>query len=361
MKASLSLVDTGSPADRREPVARATSDARTEWADIAKAISILLIVVAHAAVDVASVGADSTVMSGFRTMLTPVRIPMFFLISGIFAAKIFTGPTQRLFDRVADLFKVYVLWGVITHAFRITFFEQYYEANALTGHEGLLIELLLPTPFPWFLWALALFNIMAGVGTRYAPRTTLAVAVAFKVGIDLIPYDLPGTHTVGGVGFYSNFLFFVLPFYFPAIREQIERLPALRTASLGGMAYCGILFIENSFVGQWIHPILSVTATAVGITALLCIARMMEANRPIKALMVKVGQKTLPIYVIHSMISMSLALMASTLGLYGNAAVNVLIILAITALSVATSMYAERIMPKAMRDLLFIPRRPRAA
>ena len=329
---------------------------RADWIDIAKAISILLILVGHSMGTLDQISKDTSLVEGFVKMLTPVRIPMFFLVSGIFAAKIFSASRDKFIERVADLAKVYVLWSVITYAWRMTLFPEHSPEFTSMGSTGILQELLLPTPFPWFIWALVVFNLLGYAGTRLAPKITLALAAVSAIAGYYIPMYLPGTHTVAGVGFYRNFLFFILPFYLPYIRQWAESLPAVKTASLAGILYCLLLAMGEFFGDSFLGSIAMVIASLVGIVSLLMIARLLEAG-PLNKILVKVGQKTLPIYLMHVIFMMTLALLLQEVDVYAGPFSNLLIIIGISIASAAASMKAEEMMPKPMREFLLIEKR----
>lgn len=329
---------------------------RADWIDIAKAMSILLILVGHGMGTLDAIEQDASLVEGFVMMLTPVRIPMFFLVSGIFAAKLFESRREKFIERVADLAKVYVLWSVITYAWRMILFPEYSPELTSIGVSGILDELLLPTPFPWFIWALVVFNILGYVGTRTAPKTTLALAAFSAFAGYYIPVYLPGTHTVAGVGFYRNFLFFILPFYLPHIRQWAERRSTIPTASLAGIVYCLLLAAGEVAGDGFLGSLAMVTASLIGIISLLMIARMLEAS-PLRRPLTKVGQKTLPIYLMHVIFMMGLALLLEEAGVYTGPFANLLIIVGITIVSAVASMKAEEIMPKPMRAFLFIEKR----
>ena len=200
-----------------EPQKKSETDSfeRVMWVDIAKGLSVFLIVFAHVLTWVEGLTGDSEPLHGFVTMLTPVRIPMFFFASGLFAVGVLTGPRERMVQRVADLFKVFVLWSAIIIFAEQTLFRYFPTVEQWT-FDTALSALVLPNLYTWFLWALAVFTLIGSVGVRVAPGITLFAASAMLFALDLIPNQLPGTHTVGGVGIYGNFLFFILPFYLPA-------------------------------------------------------------------------------------------------------------------------------------------------
>ena len=341
-----------------EPECGLGSSKRIGWVDIAKALSVLLIVLGHVVTWVESLTGESEALHGFVTMLTPVRIPMFFFVSGLFSFSLLTGPRERLLKRVAHLLKVYVLWSVIILGFGRIFFTRFPEIERWS-YDAALNELMLPNLFTWFLWALTLFTLIGALGVRHAPRITLIGALAMLIAIDLIPTYLPGTHTVGGVGIYGNFLFFILPLYLPAAQQAIAALPSIGTAAATGMGYCLLLFVAPQFEGQWFHPALRVGATALGVTSLLCIARLIESQPHIGNIMAAVGRKTLPIYVTHILVGMALIIALDATGLFGGPLWNTFLVIAVTLACGALGVLVERVMPQSARDVLFVPSRRR--
>ncbi|MCH2498092.1 MAG: acyltransferase family protein [Erythrobacter sp.] len=348
---------TASLAPRPEKVG-GDSFKRIVWVDIAKGLSVLLIVFGHVLTWAEYLTGQSEALRGFVTMLTPVRIPMFFFVSGLFAVGVLTGPRERVVHRVADLFKVFVLWSVITFLLEKTFFHRFPAVEKWT-YDAALNALALPHLFTWFLWALAVFTLLGSVGVRHAPRITLFAAVAMLFALELIPTYLPGTHTVGGRGFYGNFLFFILPFYLPAAQQRISSLPPTGAAAMTGISYCLLLFIEPHFEGHWFQSALRIGATAIGVTSLLCIARLIESQRRVGHMMAALGRKTLPIYLTHFLIGMALMLMIDSAGLFGSPIGNTLLILAVTATCAFLGTFIEQVMPPSARDFLFVPNRRR--
>ena len=331
---------------------------RIMWVDIAKGISVFLIVFGHVLTWVEYLTGDSEPLHGFVTMLTPVRIPMFFFASGLFAVGVLTGPRERMVQRVADLFKVFVLWSAIAILLEQTLFRNFPAVEQWT-YDSALSALALPDHFTWFLWALAMFTLVGSVGVRVAPRITFFAALAMLFALDLIPTHLPGAHTVGGVGIYGNFLFFILPFYLPAAKQIISSYRPVETAAISGMSYCLILFVEPQFEGRWFHPGLRIGATVVGVISLLSIARLIEGQRRLGHLMAVLGRKTLPIYVTHIPIGMALMLLIDSVSLLGGAIGNSFLIFSVTLTCATLGIVIERAMPQSVRNFLFVPNRPR--
>ena len=72
---------------------------RLDWVDMAKGISIFLVVMMYAA---SSVGEDTGGVGAFHWAIafaTPFRMPEFFLISGLFLSQVIDRPWRAFADR----------------------------------------------------------------------------------------------------------------------------------------------------------------------------------------------------------------------------------------------------------------------
>jgi threonine dehydratase len=93
---------------------------RQRWADVAKGLCIVLVVLWHVTrKDYLQLPLDPSLpVAGawgrFSEVLLPVRMPLFFLISGLFAARQLDRPWPRVWsDRVAPLLYLFVLWTLV--------------------------------------------------------------------------------------------------------------------------------------------------------------------------------------------------------------------------------------------------------
>ena len=93
---------------------------RLEWVDMAKGLSIFLVVMMYAA---SSVGEDTGgvgVLHWAIAFATPFRMPEFFLISGLFLSQVIDRPWRAYADRrVVQYLYFYALWAVIHIVFKV--------------------------------------------------------------------------------------------------------------------------------------------------------------------------------------------------------------------------------------------------
>jgi len=148
---------------------RVSETGRLHWADMAKALSIVLVVLGHAVVGVdhdrpLPAQLDPLVMEPLGWF----RMPLFFFVSGLFAAIGIRRSRAEFLDRTLfHLIYIFVVWNVIQFAAR-------YAAGGVANHSVGLSELLLfpiqPINVTWFLWALIAFYALARPGCAGSPR-----------------------------------------------------------------------------------------------------------------------------------------------------------------------------------------------
>jgi len=132
--------------------------ARLDWVDMAKGLSIFLVVTMYCA---ASVGED-TGQTGFLhwtiAFATPFRMPEFFLLSGLFLTQVIDRPWKAYADRrVVHYAYFYVLWAV-TH---ILFKEALVAGNPAGAAGSLALAIIEPYGVLWFIYMLAVFALVA--------------------------------------------------------------------------------------------------------------------------------------------------------------------------------------------------------
>ena len=148
---------------------------RLAWPDVAKGVSILGVVALH--VTLAVPGGRDSLLWDINTYLDPLRMPLFFLISGIFSTKVFEFTFRELaLRRLWFFFVPYFVWVPIE------LFTKSYERHLVFGSDMLSIgdyawHLLFGVNMAWFLYALTLFNIVLWI-TRRLP-SAVAILLSF--------------------------------------------------------------------------------------------------------------------------------------------------------------------------------------
>lgn len=151
-------------------------ETRHDWVDMAKGLSIFLVVTMYCA---ASVGED-TGQSGFLhwsiAFAMPFRMPEFFLLSGLFLGRVIDRPWRLYLDRrVVHYFYFYVLWALIHIVFKV----------ALVGRDpggaiqALAFAAIAPYGVLWFIYMLGVFGLAAkALHVLRAPQWLVLAAAA---------------------------------------------------------------------------------------------------------------------------------------------------------------------------------------
>jgi uncharacterized membrane protein YcfT len=131
---------------------------RLDWVDMAKGLSIFLVVTMYCA---ASVGED-TGRIGFLhwtiAFATPFRMPEFFLLSGLFLSQVLDRPWKAFADRrVVHYAYFYALWAVIHIVFKEALIARDF-GGAASSLAWAVVE---PYGVLWFIYMLAVFGLAA--------------------------------------------------------------------------------------------------------------------------------------------------------------------------------------------------------
>lgn len=148
---------------------------RLAWPDVAKGISILGVVMLH--ISLAVPEAEDTWLASVNQWIDPLRMPLFFLVSGFFSVKVLQFSFRELMSRRLWFFLVpYLIWvPVELYTNRIANVWAF-DSPRLTWAD-LAYNLALGHNMGWFLHALIVFNLVLWA-TRKLPRWA-AFALSF--------------------------------------------------------------------------------------------------------------------------------------------------------------------------------------
>ena len=273
---------------------------RVGWPDVAKGLCILLVVLWHVVTKVAihspGAGPLTDVWVTLNAQLLPLRIPLFFLVSGVFAARAVLdsdgGSWRRRATRLALLYVVWVL--IQTAVLAVT--PDFDTAHASDGWQ-LLAQLTVSPTNLWYLLALAVY-LAVGRLTRGVPTTVvlpLAFVIAAVAGAGVIP-DLGNLWQL-----VQNLFFFLIGLRLRAIVERFAAVPRPGVAAVLAIVYAGALALVSVLgvrllPGVW--PLLALIAVAFGVAVSVLVDRFaVPVARPLRW----IGRRTLPIYVLHMM------------------------------------------------------------
>jgi len=149
---------------------------RVAWVDYAKGFCIVMVVMMHSTLGVEAAAGETSWMGALVAFAKPFRMPDFFLISGLFLARVVDRPWRAYLDtKVVHFAYFYVLWVTIQFAFKAPGFA------AELGWGGVAQQYALSfiEPFGtlWFIYLLPIFFVVTKA-MRDVPQVMLWLAAA---------------------------------------------------------------------------------------------------------------------------------------------------------------------------------------
>ena len=279
----------------------ATDSRRLDWVDMAKGLSIFLVVMMYAA---SSVGEDTGgvgVLHWAIAFATPFRMPEFFLISGLFLSQVIDRPWRTYADRrVVHYLYFYVLWAVIHIIFKVGLLS----ANPVGAVEQLAWAVIEPYGVLWFIYMLAVVS----AATKLLHSLRAPVWAVFGVAAIL---QMSSVHT--GSYLVDQFCAYFVYFYAGYIlAPQLFRLADWAGYHVGlalaGLAAWAVINAALVFLGGFhmdpIHPMpgyaslpgVHLVLALVG-TAALCVIAALLTRLPWMNWLRWMGSKSLVVYV----------------------------------------------------------------
>lgn len=268
--------------------------ARLRWVDVGRGLAILLVVAFHAARWLSSLDIDTSAWQTVNATVSTLRMPLFFTLSGMFARSwVHKRSWKELARSKLALFVwVFLVWEVIGSAAMML-------ATGLQGSRlgfrdvafGLVVSLLVPRLEVWFIWALALFFVVAKL-TRPLPAW-LQIGVAAVAST--LALALWANENTGGTGALKYHLFFVAGLH---LREWLLELADSMTVGLGILVFVMwavtstvvTVFDLRSVVGIYFLNCL------IGVLAGVVLSRALDPC----GLLASLGRQTLQIYLAHT-------------------------------------------------------------
>jgi uncharacterized membrane protein YcfT len=272
---------------------------RLDWADVAKGTCIVLVVLWHVIMKnyLQITWHVSTPFPGawgsIGEVLLPLRMPLFFAISGFFAAGAVGRPWRVLGrSKVAKFLYLYVLWLCI-HTALLSFVPDFGTETARSVLQ--FVEQLTITPSNlWYLQALALYFVVAKLTRPLPPLVMLGAAFLLSATAAAELVATPGDRG----GLYQNLVFFLAGLYGKSLMERVADTAGWLRFAAVAVPYLGILALIHHFgIKTWfgLWPAVSFVAIFLGVTLASLAARWTALSNAVAS----IGRRTLPIYVMH--------------------------------------------------------------
>ena len=310
-----------------------------EWIDFAKGVAILLVVLYHS-----SLFLDEFELAGstprIRSFLSFFPMPVFFFVAGLTARRMLTWSFPDLWRRrLLTLVYLYVLWSVIRVLFYLVVPHLRGTETAPTDPANILLLPIWPTSSYWFIWALAVFTLLAWLIRGVPPAVQIAAAALLAVSA-----TTPGlldTDNVGWDRVAQNFVFFLLAVFLPhatyRLAARVRVWHAIALAGVYAALALGIVYLQASRVPGLIF-FASVVAVALGIATSTLLVRVKWLS-----FVSLIGRSSLHIYLLHLFIvALALALIAPFADYQPLQRVSNLLPFLLAAVAIVASLYLLR-------------------
>lgn len=279
------------------PVAVSTTR-RVEWADAAKGLSILGVCLMH--IVTAAPEGTTTAPGVVSSILDPLRMPLFFMVSGLFAHRVLERTFGDLWHRrLWFLLIPYLVFTPIQAWIRLEIMDQ-------ASFGNLIRAIIIGDPGLWFLHALMLYNIFAWLLRKQPAIVAVALStVPLMIGAMVGWVEQQGFRQAV---IYAPIFFIGLHFrslMFTIARRAFDPAMVLATVSVFVLFEVFLRYAQANFFDGWDLVIISkisllglvrtLTAIPFGIVLAVWLTYVPGVNR----MLLFIGANTLPIYVSH--------------------------------------------------------------
>lgn len=280
---------------------------RLAWVDTARGVAIILVALLHATKWLQAGGLDVDGWLDVNVVLSSIRMPVFFAIAGLFAMKWLQGDWASLLREKVLLFVwVYLVWEVVGSLVG-------YAGMGLNGDRtsvlrvvrDMVLSPILPRFELWFIWALAVFFVLAKLTKKIDSRIQLAVAGTMS----FIALSGWAFSNVGWGGVLRYYFFFLMGLY---LRDAILAFGRVRSRSLqsgvvltwAAVGTAMVAFDMQDFPGVYF------VNCVLGLLAGVCLGRALARITVLAYL----GSRTLPIYLGHTPLIITTVIVLSETG-----------------------------------------------
>lgn len=270
---------------------------RLRWVDYAKGIGIILVVYGHVlrGINDANLGLGRGLFQFSDTLLYSFHMPLFFLLSGLFAERWVQRYSfvKGIREKVRSLLVPYLIWSAVQGGFSIVLSSYTNQEDAATIGSIAIDILISPFGQFWFVYYLFIFFLLLGAARKRLP-------LIFVFGIALVLYiaDCLFAFPDQMDAIFGNLVYFcggaLLPRILGSARaESFMSKPIVFTALLAAFGIAG-----SVYAGIWDFFVLKGLSAILGIGAVLALSFKWSGQNQARWLE-RLGRLSMPIYLMH--------------------------------------------------------------
>jgi len=261
---------------------------RVDWVDYAKGFCIVMVVMMHSTLGVEAAAGQESWMHALVAFAKPFRMPDFFLISGLFLARVIDRDWRTYLDRkVVHFAYFYVLWVTIQFAFKAPGFAA--EHGAL-GVAKLYAEAFIePFGTLWFIYLLPIFFVVTKLARVMPVLIVWTILAALEIAHTQTGWTVIDEFAARFVYFYTGYILAGRIFQIAAA-AQVR--PALAAYALIAWALVNGFYVFSGLADQ---PFVSLTLGLVGAAAVVSVSALMAKSDMFSALRY-LGRNSIVVY-----------------------------------------------------------------
>ena len=245
-----------------------SSTERVDWVDYAKGICIVMVVMMHSVLGVEIAAGRTGYMHHVVEFAKPFRMPDFFLISGLFLARVIDRDWRTYLDRkVVHFLYFYVLWVTIQFGFKAPGFAA--EHGWPYVIKLYLLSYIDPFGTLWFIYLLPVFFVLTKATRRMHPALVWGIAAVLESLHIATGWTAIDEFCARFVYFYSGYLFATQVF---ALSDRARARPAWALIGLAAWATVNMVFVHGG-VSEW--PVISLALGFAGAMAIIIIGTLL--------------------------------------------------------------------------------------
>ena len=262
---------------------------RVDWVDYATGFCIVMVVMMHSTLGVEAQAGHDGWMHAAVEFAKPFRMPAFFLVSGLFLARVIDRDWRGYLDRkVLHFAYFYVLWLTIQFAFKAPGMAAEHGWDAV--RHAYLAAFVEPCGTLWFIYLLPIFLAVTKLARDLSPLVVWLAAAMIQVAHIETGWTVVDQFADRFVYFYTGYI--LAPYLFEFAASLEER----RVGTLIGLALWGFLNGAMVAVGSAELPFISLALGLAGAGAVVAAAALMAGGdlfRPLR----ECGRSWIMIYV----------------------------------------------------------------
>jgi uncharacterized membrane protein YcfT len=262
--------------------------ARVDWVDYAKGFCIVMVVMMHSTLGVEAAAGEQSWMHALVAFAKPFRMPDFFMISGLFLARVIGRDWRTYLDRkVVHFAYFYLLWVTIQFAFKAPGLAAEHGALGIARlYAGAFIE---PFGTLWFIYLLPIFFVVTKL-TRAVPALIIwTILAALEIAHVDTGWTVIDEFAARFVYFYTGYILATRVF---RIAAAAQARPWLAGAALLAWALFNGFYVMQGLDGK---PVISLTLGLIGAAAVVTVSALMAKSDVFSALRY-LGRNSIVVY-----------------------------------------------------------------